>query len=67
MLILSVFQETEGPQLWEINLDENSTLACISRGCAYKWTKPMVANAASFWGGDDEFVVCADLKGTLIV
>lgn len=68
-LTLSECQETEGPQIWEINLDAKSTSGQVrfSRGHTYKWKTAMVASVASFWGDADEFVICADLKGALIV
>jgi len=66
VLINDEDKETEGPQLWEINLDENRISVRISRGHTYKWKTAIVASVASFWGMDDEFVICADLKTSKI-
>jgi len=45
-------------------VDENSTSARISQGHTYKWKNATVAGVASFWGDEDEFVICTDLKST---
>jgi hypothetical protein len=57
-LILSIVQVSKGPQLWEVNVVDQT--ARLSFGRTYmRNDRAEFAGTTSFWGDEDELVLCA--------